>query len=83
MLPIRDVNPTAIRPLLTWLIVAVNLAVFFLIQPQTGQESEDFAYRHAAIACELTTGEALDFDERQTGVCRDTPGAPAVFPEKP
>ena len=82
MIPIRDVNPTAIRPLLTWLIVAVNLVVYLFVQPQAGPEAEEFAYRHAAIACELTTGDALEVSEIRTGVCRETPGPSVVFPQK-
>ncbi len=82
MLPIRDVNPTAIRPLLTWLIVAVNVVVFLFVQPQSGVEAEDFSYRYAAIACELTTGDPLEVEERQRGVCRDASTGPGEFPDK-
>ncbi len=82
MLPIRDVNPTAIRPLLTWLIVAVNVFVFLLVQPSSEFELNEFVYEHAAIACEITTGEPLTVEERRTGVCSDSPGSAVVFPRK-
>ena len=82
MLPIRDVNPTAIRPLVTWAIVALNVAVFFFIQPQDSPEADEFAYRNAAIACELTTGEPLDEQEASTGVCRDGSQGTVIFPDK-
>ena len=82
MFPIRDVNPTAIRPLVTWLIVAVNVAVFLLVQPSSGPELEEFTYRNAAIACELTTGEPLAAQEIRTGTCSDSPGTVVIFPKK-
>lgn len=83
MFPIRDVNPTSIRPLLTLLIIAVNVAIFFLVQPQPpdSPEAAEFLYRHAAIPCELSTGEALDAEEISGGTCREAGGSP-VFAEK-
>jgi len=82
MFPIRDVNPTAIRPLLTWLIVAVNLLVFLLVQPGGETDLEEFNYRNAAIACELTSGEPLAPDEIRSGICSEDPVATPVFPDK-
>ncbi len=82
MFPIRDLNPTRITPLATVAIIAVNLAVFFLWQPQSPDaEVESFAYENAAIACELTTGQALSLDEITTEQCRDA-AEPARFPDK-
>ncbi len=82
MFPIRDLNPTRIRPIVTVLIIAANIAVFFLWQPQgSGDQAEDFAYEHAAIACEITTGEPLTTEERNTESCRDT-GERGAFPGK-
>ena len=69
MLPIRDVNPTLIRPLITWAIIGLNVLVFLVIQPQESPAADEFAYRNAAIACELTTGQPLDFFEINSGVC--------------
>ena len=82
MFPIRDVNPTGIRPVLAWLIIAVNVAVFPFIQPQSDPASEEFAFRNAAIACEVATGEPLSLQEIRTGVCVDDPGSSVVCPEK-
>lgn len=82
MLPIRDINPTAIRPLITWGLIALCAAIFFLVQPQEVDESNRFVYRHAAIACEITTGVPLDLDEIRSGVCRDGGGPGVVFPDK-
>jgi membrane associated rhomboid family serine protease len=81
MFPIRDVNPTAIRPVVTWAIIALNVAVFLFIQPQESPAADEFAYRNAAIACELTTWDPLSPREIRTGVCEDAL-APSLFPTK-
>jgi hypothetical protein len=53
--PIRDLNPTHGTPVVTLLVIAACVGVFFLFQqPQTPREGMDFGLRHAAIACELT-----------------------------
>ena len=89
MLPIRDVNPTRARPIITWAIIAACAIVYFGLQPPSGsQEEADFLYERAAIACELTTGEALDLREIGSGLdddpadyCSDRPSTP-YFPGK-
>lgn len=82
MLPIRDINPTRARPVLTWGLIAACVIVYFAVQPAAGSNEEvEFLYRQAAIACELTTGSPLDRGEILEQVCRDEPGRP-VFPEK-
>ena len=81
MFPIRDLNPTRITPIATIAIIAANLVVFFLWQPQAPEsEVETFAYENAAIACELTTGTPLTIEEINGETCSDE-GAP-VFPDK-
>jgi membrane associated rhomboid family serine protease len=82
LFPIRDVNPTAIRPVATWALIAVNAAVFFLLQPAESPEADEFAYEYAAIACELTTGEPLDIVEIERGRCEDGTSARQPFPDK-
>ena len=82
MIPIRDINPTVLRPVLTVALIAINLVVFFGVQPQDSQgESERFAYEFAAIPCELRTNDPLDSREVQTGQCIEADGA-EVFPDK-
>ena len=82
MLPLRDVNPTRIRPLLTWAIIAANIAVFFLVQPWDDPEAAlEFTYENAAIACELTTGDPLEPQE-VGGPCLDEQAADPIFPDK-
>jgi membrane associated rhomboid family serine protease len=81
LLPIRDVNPTRIRPLVTWAVIAVNAFVYFVVQPQDIDAATEFAYQRAAIACELTTGEPLSLDEINSERCVDGSEAP-FFPDK-
>ncbi len=82
MLPLRDVNPTRITPVVTLLIIAANLLVFFLIQGRGAPDDQEaFVYERAAIACEVTTGSPLGVEEIIDGVCE--PGAQdPVFPDK-
>lgn len=82
MFPIRDLNPTRLTPLLTILIIVANVAVFFVLQPQSVQEGMRFTYRHAAIACELTTAQPLTLDEVRSGDCEAASDEAPVFPEK-
>jgi membrane associated rhomboid family serine protease len=82
LFPIRDVNPTRIRPLITWAIIAANVFVYFALQPQESPESDEFVYRNAAIACEVTTGDPLDQQEIVTGVCSEADRGTEVFPDK-
>lgn len=90
MFPLRDNNPTRARPLFTLALIAVNLAVFFLWQPQAfwlpspdhGEvEQQAFLYEHAAVPCEIVHGQSLDARELRTGECSDSPWTPAL-PEK-
>lgn len=82
MLPIRDLNPTRVFPILTILIIAVNAYVFFLIQPQSEPDSTIFFYEQAAVACELTTGQPLDFQEIVEGQCETRNLGRQEFPDK-
>ncbi len=82
MFPIRDVNPTRITPLLTLLVIAANVLVFFVLQPTSEQEGMQFTFRHAAIACELTTGEPLNIAQIRSGDCASSVASPPIFPQK-
>lgn len=82
MFPIRDVNPTRLRPLITWALIAANVIVYFLVQPQgSDAAAAEFTYEHAAIACEIVTGDPLDYQEIG-GPCLDRPLGNAPFPGK-
>lgn len=82
MFPIRDLNPTRVFPYVTLLLIVVNGLVYFFWQPHGGPDEAEFMYRHAAIACEVTTGHPLTADEYQLDVCRQDPVAEAFFPNK-
>jgi membrane associated rhomboid family serine protease len=83
MLPIRDINPTRITPVFTLIIIAANVLVFFLWQPAADEpEGTEFLYEQAAIACELTTGEPLTFDEAVSERCVDGAGGETIAPDK-
>jgi membrane associated rhomboid family serine protease len=82
MFPIRDINPTRITPVVTFALIAINIAVFFLFQMRgSAEEQQELIYERAAIACEVTTGAPLGIDEILDDVC--LPGAQApIFPSK-
>ncbi len=82
MFPIRDLNPTRVTPILTIGLILLNVAVFYLWQPHDNPDQEvEFLYENAAIACELTTGQALSEAEIVSEQCTEDSAAP-VFPEK-
>jgi membrane associated rhomboid family serine protease len=69
MLPIRDLNPARRAPVVTWLLIAANVFVFFLVQPRAfaglnrdpadSRVESRFLYEHALIPCELSHGQPL------------------------
>jgi membrane associated rhomboid family serine protease len=82
VLPIRDVNPTRIRPWVTLLLILSCTAVFFGLQNQeTEREQVEFLYQRAAVSCEILTGQPLSITEIETQQCSTQPGQP-VFPDK-
>jgi len=81
MIPIRDINPSLRTPVFTFLLVARSVAVYFFVQPGEPADQLEFLYRQAAVACELTTGEALSFDEIVDQRCTDRAETP-LYPDK-
>ncbi|CAN5291020.1 rhomboid family intramembrane serine protease [soil metagenome] len=66
MIPIKDRNPTMRKPVVTVVLILVNVGVFILIQrPSADTPDGDlrFSYDYAAIPCEVVTGEPLDVGE--------------------
>lgn len=54
-MPIGDVNPTRRAPVLTWLLLLANAAVFVLLQmPATECEGLAFVYRYGTVPAEIT-----------------------------
>jgi membrane associated rhomboid family serine protease len=93
VLPLKDDNPTSTRPFVTWAVIAVCVAIYFLWQPNlngTPEEDAEFTYRYAAIPCEVKEGRPLTEDEiRSTIIDGDaescevgSPASPEIFPDK-
>ena len=83
MLPIRDLNPTRITPVITYLLIAACCFVWFFWQDHdTQQEEVEFLFRQAAIGCEITTGRPLSAAEINQQFCSADTAGPPVFPEK-
>jgi membrane associated rhomboid family serine protease len=79
VLPLRDDAPTARVPVVTLAFVAACLAVYFLVQPSPDSTDGDrFFYEHAAIPCELRTGEPLTEVELVSEECGRTEPARVV-----
>jgi len=79
VIPLKDENPTRRTAWVTIALIAINVAVYFGVQPnpQDLAGSTDFTYRNAAIPCEVVTGEPLSDIELTTHTCNKVPeGAP-------
>ena len=60
MIPIRDENPTTRRAIVTLLLIAVNLAIYFGIQqPKSPNAEALFEYKWAGVPCEVRTGKPI------------------------
>lgn len=81
MIPLRDENPSNLRPLVTVLIIVACTGIFFLVQSRDPAAGAIQLYEQATIPCEITGRAALTVDEISRGVCESKPGVPA-FPEK-
>lgn len=55
MIPISDANPTKRFPIVTVLLILVNLFVFFFVEPGFGanREAESFFFEHAPVPCQI------------------------------
>jgi len=72
VIPLKDYNPTTRRAWITLGLIAINVFVYFLVQPH-GQGNVDpqseaiteakFTYAHAAVPCEVTHGHPLTVAE--------------------
>jgi membrane associated rhomboid family serine protease len=74
VIPLKDENPTSTTAVVTILIIAACVGIYFLIQPAgqgsllqgpTEQAEEElvFSLKHAAIPCEVTKGRPLSEGE--------------------
>ena len=87
VIPLRDDIPTRRRPVATIVLIAINVAVFFLVQsPLRGTDVVQidggtvridseirFDLEFAAIPCELTQGRPLTINEARRDVRRRRP----------
>ena len=95
MIPLRDQNPTSRPAVVTVLLIIVNVAIYFFIQPHAvtnrrgGVQEALFTYEHAAIPCEvvndrpLTKSEILGSLRGNHQACEDGhPNTAAGYPHK-
>jgi membrane associated rhomboid family serine protease len=93
VIPLKDYNVTARRPIVTLLIIAACVAVYFFVQPigqvvpfrhnqstAMQQADQQFVFSHAAIPCELTHDRPLGTGDL-SGCNADGQGQP-FFPHK-
>jgi len=59
VIPLHDYNPTRRRPLLTWGLIAINLAVYFFLSQNTVMNQEAIQ-RYALIPADISAGRHLD-----------------------
>jgi membrane associated rhomboid family serine protease len=96
VIPFKDYNPTSRRAWITLGIIALNVFVYFLVQPhgqgnldpqQQGQEAiveETFTFAHAAIPCEVTHDRPLTVAEIEDTVNNgDANACEASLPASP
>jgi len=61
VIPLADTNPTARRAVVTFLLIVVNIAIYYGIQyPKSGDAEANFEYKWAGIPCELHTGKPIE-----------------------
>ncbi len=65
MLPLKDYNPTLRFPVVTLVLIAINVGVYFFVQRpfDEGTSQDRFAFEVAAIPCEVVQGRPLTEDE--------------------
>jgi len=59
VIPLRDYNPTRRRPLLTWGLIVINVAVYFFLS-QNPVMNQEAIQRYALIPADIAGGRHLD-----------------------
>ena len=68
--PLKDYNPTRTFPIVTLLLMAACIGIYFFVQPhKTSVEDAEFSFKNAAIPCEIVTAEPLSAQEITSGRC--------------
>ena len=87
MIPLKDYNPTRTFPIVTVILIAINVGVYFLVQRPSNELR--FNYSYAAIPCEVIDRQPLSeeeisrtFDRGDTESCVRNDTTPPVFPDK-
>jgi len=88
VIPLKDYNPTRRFPLVTVVLIAINVVVYFLVQRPADNQVE-FNYTYAAIPCEVVDREPLSEEEifstlelGDTESCVHDDATEPVFPQK-
>jgi membrane associated rhomboid family serine protease len=87
VIPLRDRNPTTRTPVVTVLLIIVNVAVYTLLQgggAATEQQQIEFTYERAAVPCEIVRQRPLTFQEINREECADVKPRESLpaFPDK-
>jgi membrane associated rhomboid family serine protease len=92
VLPLKDYNPTLRFPVVTLLLIALNVGVYFFVQRpfDEGTSQDRFAFEVAAIPCEVVQGRPLteaEYDltltfEDGNACTSSSPADEAEFPNK-
>ena len=86
MIPLHDANPARRFPLVTIVLLLVNVGVYFLVQPAAGEVEQvqvdgrsgqidgqlAFNLEQAAIPCEVVEGRPLGIEEVEGTFARGT-----------
>jgi membrane associated rhomboid family serine protease len=83
VIPLYDRNPTRTPPVVTVLLIAACVAVYFFVQPhRRAVDDAVFTYDHAAIPCELVHGRPVTEPEIVDHQCQSSPPGRPAFPDK-
>ncbi|MFN8036080.1 MAG: rhomboid family intramembrane serine protease [Acidimicrobiia bacterium] len=73
VLPLRDDNPTQRIPIVTLLLIALNIGIYAFWQPHGALDATVFGYEHAAVPCEVSTGHPIteiEYNAQRCGVAQ-------------
>jgi membrane associated rhomboid family serine protease len=60
VLPLKDENPTVRPAVVTLGLIAINLFVYFGVQPHSGSSADQtYLYKYAAVPCEISKGHPV------------------------